>query len=44
MKIKNVQENLLTIRILAKFLGFLEALPYSAESLSEELAEVLAIN
>ena len=35
------QENLLTLRILAKFLGFLEALPYSTEEpLTEEFAEV----
>ena len=35
------QDTLLTLRVLAKFLGFLEALPYTSEEpLSEELAEV----
>jgi codanin-1 len=35
------QDLLLTLRVLAKFLGFLEALPYATEEpLSEELAEV----
>ena len=35
------QDNLFTLRILAKFLGFLLAMPYSTEdALTEELAEV----
>ena len=39
------QENLLTLRILAKFLGFLEALPYSTEeALTEEISEVDIFN
>lgn len=36
------QSLLLTLRVLAKFLGFIEALPYSCQdTLSEELAEVI---
>ena len=39
--VEQYQDNLLTLRILAKFLGFLESLPYSTEEpLTEELAEV----